>query len=113
VLSFGFIPVTSISSPVHARSRNARQLPPNVHLATLQDNSLFGGEGAMLLRFAHLFAVGEDPVLSKPATVTLSTLFTSLAVTDCVETSLTANQEARLPDPCGYSKFLFFCVSLS
>ena len=71
------------------------QLPANIHIATLQDTADQAGPGTLLLRLAHLFATGEDPQLSGPVTVDLSSLFTSIALSACQEMSLTANQKAR------------------
>ena len=55
-----------------------RALPLNVHLLTLAPaGGLGGGEGAspsspaLLVRLAHLFAAGEHPTLSRPASVDL------------------------------------------
>jgi hypothetical protein len=64
-------------------------LPVNVDLLTLQ--VVDGGNN--ILRLSHQFAVGEDPVLSKPVTVDLATLFTSLKLNNLKEVSLTANQD--------------------
>ena len=60
---------------------------------TAHDNAAFAGPGTMLLRLAHLFAVGEDSVLSQPATVDLATLFSGIELTACTQMSLTANQK--------------------
>ena len=46
----------------------------------------------ILLRLAHLYAVGEDSVLSQPATVDLGSIFSSMTVVKVEEMSLTANQ---------------------
>lgn len=74
-------------------------LPPNLHLLTAMDNSFYGAAGSMILRLAHLFEVGVDPVLSKPVQVDLSSLFTGFTIKSCLEVSLTANQAPvrRLP----------------
>ena len=43
-------------------------LPPNVRLLSLEQWT-----GAlMLIRLEHIYEIGEDPVLSKPATVSLA-----------------------------------------
>lgn len=42
-----------------------------------------------LVRLSHQYAVGEDPVLSKPATVDMASLFGSLDVEDVTELTLT------------------------
>ena len=67
------------------------QLPVNLHLLTVQDNSILGDEGSMILRLDHSFEVGEDPVYSQPVTVNLDELFSNLSVESCLETTLTAN----------------------
>lgn len=48
------------------------------------------------LRLVHLFAVGEDPVYSKPATVDVSQLLSNFKIITFQETTLTANQGKRL-----------------
>lgn len=63
------------------------ELPDNVGLMTLQPRP-----DGVVLRLAHRFAVGEDPKLSQPATVSLATLFSGLTVANVTELSLTANQ---------------------
>jgi len=76
-----------------------RDLPTNVDLMTLQ---IVPGQDHMI-RLSHQFAMGEDPALSQPVTVDLSTLFSSLPLNNLQEVSLTANQPAQdiednLPD---------------
>jgi hypothetical protein len=76
-----------------------RDLPLNVDLMTLQ---IVPGQDHMI-RLSHQFAMGEDPALSQPVTVDLSTLFSSLPLNNLQEVSLTANQPAQdiednLPD---------------
>ena len=68
----------------------------NIHLLTVQDNSLLGDAGSMLLRLDHSFEVGEDPVYSQPVTLDLEALFTSIALEECTEMTLTANQDVGL-----------------
>ena len=50
-------------------------LPDNVHLLTLEQYPSFGPAPSetqpFLLRLEHFYEKGEDPVLSKPATVNL------------------------------------------
>lgn len=62
-------------------------LPANVHLLTLMQLE----PGKLLLRVAHMFQVGEDPELSKPASVNLTSLVPSKLV-GIRELSLTANR---------------------
>ncbi len=71
------------------------QLPQNVHLLTLMDNSLYGANGTLILRLSHLFEAGEDPVLSGPVTVQLDQLVAHVRITSCTEMSVTANQPVR------------------
>jgi hypothetical protein len=59
----------------------AAPLPPNLHLLTTHAQ----GPHELLLRLAHLFEVNEDPVLSRPATVGLTSLFANTSLTSCVE----------------------------
>lgn len=66
-------------------------LPVNIHLLTVQDNSILGDNGTMILRLDHSFEVGEDPVYSQPVTVDIEALFTHLSLTACTEMTLTAN----------------------
>jgi len=79
-------------SAVQGYSALQTALPPNVQLMTL--HSLNGS--SVLLRLSHQFGIGEDPSLSQPVSVDLSTLFAaenSFRVLDVVEVSLTNNQE--------------------
>jgi lysosomal alpha-mannosidase len=68
------------------------QLPVNLHLLTVQDNSILGSAGTMLLRIDHSFEVGEDPVYSQPVQLNLDALFSSITLVSCTEMTLTANQ---------------------
>ena len=76
-----------ISSYITSYSGLATALPNNVHLVTLKQLS----PGKVLLRLENIYAVDEDPDLSKPATVDLTTLFKDLKVTAVQELSLAAN----------------------
>lgn len=64
------------------------ELPANVHLATLEVT----GERELLVRLAHQFAVGEDPVLSQPASVDLFALLAPYQPKAAEELTLSANQ---------------------
>lgn len=66
----------------------SRPLPPNVHLLTLETINTT----QILLRLAHIFAVGESEEWSTPATVDLKDLFLPFNVTAATELTLTANQ---------------------
>ena len=63
-----------------ATSGMVEPLPENLHLLTMQDNKEYGAAGSMLLRLAHLFEVGEDPVGSAPVTVNLDQLLFAVKV---------------------------------
>lgn len=93
-----FTPLTSspqeyISSYPTVYSALQEPLPINLHLLTLQDISVFAGNGTMILRIDHSFEVGEDPVYSQPVAVQLDQLFTHITLLECRETTLTANQD--------------------
>lgn len=69
----------------------AGTLPLNVHLlSTIRER---GSPGSVLLRLAHLFAAGEHPVWSKPATVDVAALFPAIALGAIVELNLSGNLE--------------------
>jgi hypothetical protein len=61
-------------------------LPPNLHLITLDRIE----SDAFLLRIGHLYEVDEHPQLSRPATISLSSLFT--CISDAQELNLAGNQ---------------------
>ena len=66
-------------------------LPENVRLLTLQAV----GPAAVFLRLEHCFAVGEDPLLSQPASVDLAGFLVAalgLEYASSVELTLTGNQ---------------------
>lgn len=69
----------------------ATAVPPNVALLTFM---AWDSPSKLLIRLGHMYAIGEDSSLSKPATVSLSTLFAGFTITDVEEVSLTANQNA-------------------
>ncbi|XP_043698627.1 alpha-mannosidase isoform X1 [Telopea speciosissima] len=64
-------------------------LPPNVALITLQELD----DGTVLLRLAHLYEAGEDPVYSQMAKVELKKIFTRNVIKEVREMSLSTNQE--------------------
>ncbi|KAJ4981597.1 hypothetical protein NE237_032434 [Protea cynaroides] len=64
-------------------------LPPNVALITLQELD----DGTVLLRLAHLYEAGEDPVYSKMAKVELKKIFTRNVIKEIKEMNLSTNQE--------------------
>jgi len=63
-------------------------LPANVRLETFKTRT----DGSVLVRLAHVFAVGEDPILSQNATVDLTNLFVHRIPTELTELTLSANQ---------------------
>lgn len=67
----------------------SRDFPPNVHLLTLEPWDI---QGRLLVRLEHIFAVGEDDVYSKSATINLKDLFVGIVIVDVVEMNLSANQ---------------------
>jgi hypothetical protein len=77
----------AVSAPVPAVL--GFDLPPNVHLATLEATS----DRELLVRLAHQYAVGEDATLSQPVTVDLFALLAPFQPTAAVEMTLSANQE--------------------
>jgi alpha-mannosidase len=83
-------PAQWVAAHTATRTGLTGPLPPNVALVTLHAQG--GDNGTVLLRLAHLFEEGEDPVLSQNATVALATLFSAFTITSAVETTLTANQ---------------------
>ena len=71
-----------------ATSVLAAPLPPNVHLATV----FAQGPHTILLRLAHIFDAGEDPVLSAPVTINLATLLAGKTITAATEMTLPGAQ---------------------
>lgn len=63
-------------------------LPPNVHVLTLEQ---WRGS-SVLLRLEHFYENNEDPVLSKPATVSLQRMFSPFEITAAEEMTLAANK---------------------
>lgn len=60
-------------------------------------------------RLTHLFAVGEDPILSSPATVDMQALFSQYTISSFIETTLTANK-GYLPSKNHRIRFLIFFI---
>jgi lysosomal alpha-mannosidase len=87
-LAAGVSPAKWISSYVPRLTGLSAPLPANVHLLTAQSY----GTGKLLVRLAHLYAVGEGAANAANATVGLASLFAGLTITSAVETTLTANQ---------------------
>jgi hypothetical protein len=72
----------------------AAELPANVKLMTISSNYKEWNDNKLILRLAHMYAVGEHATLSLPAKVDLSAVFAKqgLKLTSISETLLTANQ---------------------
>lgn len=73
------------ASPAAHYSGVAEALPDNVQLVSLEPL----GEGKVMIRLAHQFGLGEDPELSKPATVDIARLFAAWRITGIEERGLT------------------------
>jgi len=71
-------------------------LPPNVHVQGL--NALDAISNKAILRFAHIFAKGEDPNLSDPAVINLKSLLGMFNIRSIQETTVSANQ-VIVPNP--------------
>ncbi|XP_060520105.1 lysosomal alpha-mannosidase-like [Cylas formicarius] len=63
-------------------------LPENVHILTLEP----WRKSSFLLRLEHMYAEGEDTLLSEPAIVDIKDLFSTFKVTSLRETTLAGNQ---------------------
>ncbi len=63
----------------------AQEWPDNLHLLSLKANEY---EDSLTLRLEHLYESGEDPLLSKPIPVDLSSLFVSPAAVAAQRRSL-------------------------
>jgi len=63
-------------------------LPLNVELLTLKTNA----DGSVIFRLHHLYAVGEDSLLSRDVKVDLGALFKNLKPAQVLELGLSANQ---------------------
>jgi len=70
-------------------------LPENLHFLSL--NALDSSSKTAILRLTHIFALNEDPVLSKPVSVDLSKLFAHVQIAQVTETTLTANKILDTP----------------
>ncbi|KAG9445829.1 hypothetical protein H6P81_011957 [Aristolochia fimbriata] len=79
---------TTSHVPTFSTMHPTYSLPDNIALLTLQDL----GEGSVLVRFAHLYEVGEDKDLSVMASVNLRKLFSGKKIDKITEMSLSANQ---------------------
>jgi hypothetical protein len=71
------------------------ELPASIHFLSL--NALDASSKGVILRLTHLFATGEDPVLSNPVTIDFTKLFSGVTVTKVQETTLSANKNLGTP----------------
>jgi hypothetical protein len=82
-----FYSTSSYTNAARNYSALTQPFPQNVHLLSLiQVNSSFTG---ILVRLAHIYAVGEDPVLSQPATIQLSDYINFASIASMDERTLT------------------------
>lgn len=65
-----------------------KDFPENLHIVTLKQLS----PGQILFRLEHIYAKDEDPKLSMPVTVDLTTILQPLKVKSIQELSLGANE---------------------
>ena len=73
-LAFGAAPKVAGGDLFNASFLGA-ELPANIKIHTLTSNYAEINNGAILLRLAHMYSVGEHPTLSQPATVSLAEVF--------------------------------------
>ena len=73
-LAFGAAPKVAGGDLFNASFLGA-ELPANIKIHTLTSNYAEINDGAILLRLAHMYSVGEHPTLSQPATVSLAEVF--------------------------------------
>lgn len=87
-LQGGLTPATWLAKFFNTSTGLTAPLPANVHLLTVHALS----PTVLVLRLAHLFETGEDPVNSIPASVDLTNLFTEGPLAACVEMTLPNSQ---------------------
>ncbi|KAL1314516.1 hypothetical protein HN51_041317 [Arachis hypogaea] len=75
--------------PTFSGMDSSYTLPDNIAMITLQELD----DGAVLLRLAHLYEIGEDKDLSVKTSVELKKLFPEKKIKEVKEMSLSANQE--------------------
>ncbi|KAJ8919726.1 hypothetical protein NQ315_006254 [Exocentrus adspersus] len=79
---------TTEDVPVKELSFLNKELPPNIHLLTLES---WNDTNSFLIRLEHILEEGEDPNLSKEVTVDLQDLFKTVKIRSMVEYMLAAN----------------------
>eukprot|EP01121_Diplochlamys_sp_Union-15-3_P011954 TRINITY_DN3519_c0_g1_i4.p1 TRINITY_DN3519_c0_g1~~TRINITY_DN3519_c0_g1_i4.p1 ORF type:complete len:964 (+),score=220.79 TRINITY_DN3519_c0_g1_i4:163-2892(+) len=84
----GATTVSDWSKYVLANSFISQPLPENLYLQTLRPILYPQSSNSYILRFHHLYAVGEDAKLSQPVTLNVQNLF-SKKITSIEETNLT------------------------
>eukprot|EP01111_Echinosteliopsis_oligospora_P009605 TRINITY_DN2844_c0_g2_i1.p1 TRINITY_DN2844_c0_g2~~TRINITY_DN2844_c0_g2_i1.p1 ORF type:complete len:418 (+),score=122.01 TRINITY_DN2844_c0_g2_i1:122-1375(+) len=67
-------------------------LPDNVHMHALYSLNATTSSNTAILRLTHLFATGEHPEYSQPASIDLSNIFSTVKISSISETTLTANK---------------------
>jgi len=67
----------------------SQDVPANIHLQSL--NALDTSTFKTILRIVHIFADGEDPVLSQPVVVDIGATFSTFQISSVVETTVSGN----------------------
>jgi alpha-mannosidase len=90
----------SAKTPTHTYSAIQAALPTNVRLMTITNNYAEINSGKVLVRFAHLYSIGEHPELSKPAAFSMVEIFAKgrMKIKSAVAMSLTGNQAIEAMD---------------
>jgi lysosomal alpha-mannosidase len=92
LLTYGGVPAAI--AVANTSALNA-PLPANVHWLSMQ--SLY--ESVWMVRLAHLYGTGEDPILSQNATVDLATIFNGRTFSGCAEYTLPGGQPLASVEP--------------
>ncbi|XP_018575534.1 lysosomal alpha-mannosidase isoform X2 [Anoplophora glabripennis] len=79
---------TTEDVPVKEQSFLNKELPPNVHLLTLES---WNTSNTLLIRLEHILEKDEDPNLSQEVTVDLTDLFKTIKIVSMKEFTLAAN----------------------
>jgi len=74
-----------------------RDFPVNLHLQGF--SAVDASSKKAIFRLTHLFAGGEDPVLSQPVTINVSEYLSAFTIKTFVETTLSANKVLVNPSP--------------
>jgi alpha-mannosidase len=83
---------TTVGTPTYSALQSA--LPSNVRLMTITNNYADFHDGQVMVRFSHLYSIGEHPELSKPATFNMVDVFGKgrMKIKSAVAVSVTGNQ---------------------